>query len=112
MAIKARDYIAKLPEHEQRAINEEARKLIREESTLAAIREAKKKSQVELAKKLGVLQPAVSKIERQTDMYLSTLSSYIEAMGGELEIVAVFPNSDPVRITQFKPLKRKRATPP
>jgi predicted XRE-type DNA-binding protein len=108
MAIKARDFIAKLPEHEQRAIMAESRKLLLEELTLSAIREARRHSQIEIASKLGVQQPAVSKIERQTDLYLSTLRKYIAAVGGELEIVARFPDREPVRITQFKPLKRGR----
>jgi DNA-binding XRE family transcriptional regulator len=109
MAIKARDYIAKLPEGEQRAIKAEAQRLLAEELTLAEIREARRQSQAELASKLGVQQPAISKMERQTDLYLSTLRSYIVAMGGELEIVARFPDRAPVRITQFNPLKRRRA---
>jgi len=73
VAIKARDYIAKLPDREQKAIKVEAKKLIAEELTLSGIREALRQSQVEVAAKLGVQQPAVSKIERQTDLYLSTL---------------------------------------
>jgi transcriptional regulator with XRE-family HTH domain len=109
MAIKARDYIAKLPEREQEAIAAEARKLIAEELSLAGIREARRQSQVALASRLGVQQPAVSKIERQTDLYLSTLREYIEAMGGKLELIAQFPDREPVRITGFKPLKRRRA---
>jgi DNA-binding XRE family transcriptional regulator len=109
MAIKARDYIAKLPEREQQAIRAEAKRLVLEELTLSAIREARRQSQAELAEKLGVQQPAVSKIERQTDLYISTLSNYITAVGGELEIVARFPDRVPVRITQFSPLKRGRS---
>jgi Helix-turn-helix domain len=109
MAIKAQDYIAKLPNEEQIAIKAEAQRLIAEESTLSAIREARQKSQTELAEKLGVGQPAISKIERQTDMFLSTFRGYIVAMGGELEIVARFPDRAPVRITQFKPLRRRLA---
>ncbi len=109
MAIKARDYIAKLPDREQKAIKAEAKKLIAEELTLSGIREALRQSQVEVAAKLGVQQPAVSKIERQTDLYLSTLRSFIAAMGGDLEIIARFPDRSPVIITQFKPLKRRRA---
>jgi transcriptional regulator with XRE-family HTH domain len=108
MAVKARDYIAKLPIHEQEAMKAEARELILEELTLSAIREARRQSQIELADKLGIQQPAVSKIERQTDLYLSTLRNYIAAVGGELEILARFPDRDPVRITQFNPLKRRR----
>jgi DNA-binding XRE family transcriptional regulator len=104
MAIKARDYIAKLPKSEQRAIKAEAQELIAEELTLAQIREALKRSQAELAKKLGVQQSAVSRIERRTDLYLSTLRGMVEAMGGTLEIIARFPDRPPVRINQFKAL--------
>jgi DNA-binding XRE family transcriptional regulator len=104
MAIKARDYIAKLPKSEQRAIKAEAQKLVAEELTLAELREARQRTQAELAKKLDVQQSAISKLERRTDMYLSTLISIVEAMGGKLEIVAQFPDRPPVRINQFKGL--------
>jgi DNA-binding XRE family transcriptional regulator len=104
MAIKARDYIAKLPESEQIAIKAEAQKLIAEELTLAELREARRRSQAELAKKLGVQQSAVSRIERRADMYLSTLTGMVEAMGGTLELIATFPDRPPVRINQLKAL--------
>jgi DNA-binding XRE family transcriptional regulator len=104
MAIKARDYIAKLPESEQIAIKAEAQKLIAEELTLAELREARRQSQAELAKKLGVQQSAVSRIERRADMYLSTLTGMVEAMGGTLELIATFPDRPPVRINQLKAL--------
>jgi hypothetical protein len=65
-----------------------------------------------VAKKLGVQQPTVSKIERQTDMYLSTLRGYIAALGGELQIVAQFPDRALVHITNFKPLRKRRTAGP
>ncbi len=74
-----------------------------EEATLRQVREARERSQEEVAKKLHIKQAAVSKLERRTDMYLSTLRGFIEAMGGKLEIVARFPNRA-VRITQFEML--------
>ena len=49
-------------------------------------------------------QSAVSRIERRTDMYLSTLTHVVAAMGGTLEIIAQFPDRPPVRIDQFKAL--------
>jgi len=64
---------------------------------LEHLRAARQMTQVNLAQVLGVNQSAVSKLEKRTDMYLSTLRSYIEAMGGELEIQAVFPEGS-VRI--------------
>ena len=67
---------------------------------LQELRRARELSQAQLARALETTQPEVSKIESRTDMYVSTLRSYIEAMGGKLEIVASFPDGD-VRINQF-----------
>lgn len=63
---------------------------------LAEVRKAQQMTQVRLAELLQVNQGAVSKLEQRSDMYLSTLRSYIEAMGGNLEIRAVFPNGEVV----------------
>jgi hypothetical protein len=89
--------------HKQQAIKKRTAQLIAEETTLRQLREARERSQVELGEKLHIKQAAVSKLERRTDMYLSTLRSYIEAMGGKLEVIARFPNQV-VRITQFESL--------
>lgn len=61
-------------------------------------------TQESLAKRLHVRQAAISKLERRTDMYVSTLHHMIEALGGKLEIRALFP-AGPVIITQFSKLK-------
>ena len=61
---------------------------------LAELRDAQNITQVELAKRLNIDQSAVSKIEHRTDMYLSTLSDVIRAMGGELELTAKFPSGE------------------
>jgi transcriptional regulator with XRE-family HTH domain len=70
------------------------------EMPLHDLREARQLTQQQLAEHLKSGQAAVSKLERRTDMYVSTLRRFIEAMGGELEIVARFPDGD-VRITTF-----------
>ena len=103
MPIRLDDYIAKLPKKDQRAIKKRSGELIAEEATLRQLREAREQSQVEMAEKLHIKQAAVSRLERRTDMYVSTLRSYIEAMGGELEIIARFPQRA-VRIRQFEAL--------
>ena len=103
MAIRLDDFVAKLPKEQQEAIRGRTAELLAEEATLRQIREARERSQVELAKKLHIQQAAVSRLERRTDMYLSTLRTYIEAMGGQLEIIARFPDRA-VRITQFEAL--------
>lgn len=67
-----------------------ARHEVREALALSALREARGATQVEVAAAIGVTQPNVSRIEHQDDVYLSTLRSYIQAMGGDLEVRAVF----------------------
>lgn len=71
-----------------------------EEMPLHELRRARGLSQKVLAATLNIQQPAVAKMEQRTDMYISTLRSHIEAMGGELEIVAKFKEGS-VRINNF-----------
>ena len=61
---------------------------------LSELRRARQLTQERLAEVLGMTQPGVSKIEHETDLYVSTLRSYVEALGGELRIVASFPDVD------------------
>jgi len=68
---------------------------------LEEIRKARQMTQAKLADALGVNQGGVSKIEHRTDIYLSTLAGYVEALGGKLEIRAIFPDRE-MRITQFE----------
>lgn len=70
------------------------------EMPLEHLRAARQLTQTNLAQVLGVNQSAISKLEKRSDMYLSTLRSYIEAMGGTLDIQAVFPEGA-VRIEIF-----------
>jgi ribosome-binding protein aMBF1 (putative translation factor) len=76
-----------------------ARKMLKE-MPLHELRQARGLSQLDLARLLNVQQPAIAKLERRTDMYLSTLRNHIEALGGQLEILAKFPEGE-VRITNF-----------
>ena len=78
------------------------------EMALNELRQAFELSQEEIAKRLKVNQPAISKIEKNTDMYISTLRRFIEAMGGELDITARFNNKQ-IRINQFEDIRRKTA---
>jgi DNA-binding XRE family transcriptional regulator len=70
------------------------------EMPLNELRQARGLSQKALAEVLHVQQPAIAKIEQRTDMYLSTLRNHIEAMGGQLDIIARFPDGE-VRISNF-----------
>lgn len=73
------------------------------EMPLQELRQARGLSQALLAENLGVGQPAVAKMEKRADMYISTLRSHIRAMGGELEVIATFPEGS-VKIANFSEL--------
>ena len=75
---------------------------------LNRIREARQLTQVNLAKQLKINQGAVSTMEKRTDMYVSTLRNYIEAMGGNLKITAEFPEGT-IEIDQFETAARESA---
>ena len=100
MAKKFKD-LRKAMSPEAQARAHEKAIIMKAELPLAELRQARHLSQVELAEKLDVQQPAVAKMEKKTDMYISTLRNAIEAMGGELEISAHFPEGD-VKINQFE----------
>src|SRR5277367_1144649 len=72
--------------------------------TLHQLREARSLTQVNLAKILNVNQGAVSRMEKRTDMYVSTLRNFIQAMGGQLQVKAIFPEGE-VEIDQFESLE-------
>lgn len=71
------------------------------ELLLSEIRKLSGKSQREVAAKLGIKQPSLSKLEGQSDMQISTLSRIVAALGGELDVIARFPDRS-VKIDQFK----------
>lgn len=85
--------IAGLPPARRAKVLARGRQLIAEEIALGNLRKARKLTQERLAVLLGVRQDSVSKIERRSDMLLSTFRSYIEAMGGKLRLVVEFPDA-------------------
>ncbi|MEK7244492.1 MAG: transcriptional regulator [Pseudomonadota bacterium] len=105
-----KEIIAALPENERRRVEARAEQLIAEEISLRDLRRAIGKTQVIVAKRLKVGQDAVSKLETRGDMYISTLRGFLKAMGGELELVARFPNRPPVRLEELgtAPPRRQR----
>ena len=74
------------------------------EMPLAELRQARKFTQQQIAETLKIKQASVSKMESQTDMYISTIRKYVEAMGGELEIIAKFPEGI-VKVENFESLE-------
>jgi transcriptional regulator with XRE-family HTH domain len=97
---KVRESMA--PERQER-IRKRTEELLAE-LPLQELRQARALSQQELAEVLGLNQATISKLERRTDMYLSSLRRFVEAMGGELEISANFPEGK-VRIQLFEELE-------
>jgi transcriptional regulator with XRE-family HTH domain len=87
------ELVAKIPA-EAMARAAERNKTLSHEIDLATLREARKLTQVQLAKKMRVKQPEVAKIEKRADMLLSTLAGVFRAMGAELKIIASFPEHD------------------
>lgn len=94
-------YMKKLSDEDRQLVLAMAKELTAEEKSLRQIRRAREYSQATLAELLGMNQGDLSKFERRTDAYLSTIRRYIEAMGGTLELVATFPDTGPVKITNI-----------
>jgi hypothetical protein len=88
---------------ERRESNEAATKAMLQEMALHELRQARAKTQQDVARALQVNQPAVAKLEQRADIYVSNLRRYIEALGGTLEITARFPDAS-VSIKNFSEL--------
>ena len=100
---KFQELVKAMPAERQQRIADRVRQSLAS-MPLEEVRKARQMTQAKLADALGVNQGEVSKIEHRTDVYLSTLAGYVEALGGKLEIRAVFPDRE-MRITQFEELQ-------
>lgn len=98
MTRSLKEKLATLDPARRAAIEAEADRLHAEYLTLQELRKAKNLTQVQLAETLGVQQATVAKYERQSDLLLSTLTSYVRAMGGELKLMVEFPGTAPVAL--------------
>jgi DNA-binding XRE family transcriptional regulator len=92
MARSLNEIIAALPADEQVAVETRYQELRQEVEGLRELRQIAGKAQEDIASALKIKQPSVSKIEKQADMYLSTLRSYVEAIGGKLELTVKLPS--------------------
>lgn len=117
MARTLDDVMKGLPLDQQQEVAAQAARLIDEEMTLRDLRKAHELTQERMAEALHISQDGVSRIEKRSDFLLSTLRSYIEAMGGKLRLVAEFPDRKPVTLsnldsldTRAKPGRRNRKT--
>jgi DNA-binding XRE family transcriptional regulator len=99
MARTLSEVIADLPRDQQQDIAARAAQLIEDEMTLRDLRKAHELTQERIAETLRISQDGVSRIEKRSDFLLSTLRSYVEAMGGKLRLVVEFPNRKPIAIS-------------
>lgn len=93
------DVLNRLPEERRARVEARADRLIAEEMTLRDLRKARDLTQVRMAELLGIGQDKLSRLEGRADMLLSTLRSYVQAMGGDLEFVARFPDRPDVPLS-------------
>ncbi len=102
MAVTLKKVLDSLPPERRAEIDRRYEELVDEVESLKELRRLSELSQAKIAETLKISQPAVSKIEKQTDMYLSTLRGYVEAMGGELDVVVRLPDRGPVKIKSLE----------
>lgn len=114
MARTLKDKVAALDPARRAGVEAEADRLHMEYLTLQELRKAKEMTQVQLADTLGIQQATVAKYERQSDLLLSTLTSYVRAMGGNLRLMVEFPGKAPVALDGLgdteEPRRRRRPT--
>jgi hypothetical protein len=113
MAISHEEVIASLSPEMRAEVEARTKELIEEEMTLRDLRSVQHLTQTRVAEILGIEQDSVSRMERRADMLLSTMSSYVEAMGGKLRLIAEFPNRRPYVVklgdlTEAGPKPRRR----
>ena len=115
MARTLNQVIKGLPPEQQKEIAAKAARLIEDEMTLRDLRKAHQLTQERVAEALHISQDGVSRLEKRSDFLLSTLRSYVEAMGGKLRLVVEFPDRRPVMVagldslaTGAKPVRQKR----
>jgi DNA-binding XRE family transcriptional regulator len=96
MTLSLEEILQGLPEERRRRVEQRTAELIAEELHLRELRRLRKLTQARLSKKLKIGQEGVSRIEKRTDLYLSTLRGYVEAVGGKLSLIVEFPDRPPV----------------
>jgi DNA-binding XRE family transcriptional regulator len=98
------DKLNQLPPERQAKIRARANQLITEEMSLRDLRLARKLTQEKMAELLHIRQEGISRLEKRSDLHLSTLRDVVQAMGGELRLVVEFPDRPPVILSGFQEL--------
>ena len=100
--------IAGLSEHRRNTVEARAAELVAEEMSLQALRRAQRLTQARVGKVLNIGQDGVSRLEQRSDLLISTLRSYVEAMGGDLQLIASFPDRPAIAVTGLAGMDTKR----
>jgi transcriptional regulator with XRE-family HTH domain len=101
MSVNICDKIGKLDPAQRKRVEQRAAQLIAEEMSLRDLRKARRLTQARVAKTLGITQDSVSRLEKRSDLLLSTLRKTIKAMGGDVRIIAEFPDRAPVVLSEL-----------
>jgi len=112
MSVNVREKIRKLNTIQRKKVAARAAELIAEEMSLRELRKARKLTQTRVAKALGITQDSVSRLEKRSDLLLSTLRKTIKAMGGDVRIVAQFPDRAPVVLSHLSEERPRRKSSP
>ena len=99
MATTLKQMMDRLPAERRERVETRAAQLIADEMTLGDLRKARNLTQARLAEMLDIGQDGVSRLEKRSDLLLSTLRAYVRAMGGSLDLVARFPDRPPVLVS-------------
>jgi len=101
MSVNVNEIIRKLSPAERKKVKYRAAEIIAEEMSLRDLRKARKLTQARVAKTLGITQDSVSRLEKRSDLLISTLRKTVKAMGGDVRIVAEFPDRAPVVLSEL-----------
>ena len=101
MSVNVNEIIRKLSPAELKKVEDRAADIIAEEMSLRDLRKARKLTQARVAKTLGITQDSVSRLEKRSDLLISTLRKTVKAMGGDVRIVAEFPDRAPVVLSEL-----------
>jgi DNA-binding XRE family transcriptional regulator len=101
MPVNVQEKIRQLNPSQRKKVEDRAAELIAEEMSLRDLRKARRLTQARVAKVLGISQDSVSRLERRSDLLLSTLRKTVKAMGGDMHIVAEFPDRAPVVLSDL-----------
>jgi hypothetical protein len=101
MAVNVNQILRKLSPAKRRKIEDRAAEMIADEMSLRDLRRARRLTRARIAKVLGITQDSVSRLEKRTDLLLSTLRKTVRAMGGEVRIIAEFPDREPILLAEL-----------